>query len=348
MNDNQPNPHQLLIVLMALDAKGMPRISMDEVLTCGKEGKPARAYVTCRSLHFDATSLTRFVPEAALHPERYDLDDVLRHLKQLELQDDVLTAYLLYLLDYGRKDSPMLEHLDFVVDYIEDQEEEVTLTQRISAAHWLIRKAARIYPLDTRDYKQELRERAEWMAHLTNVQLIEREKLINKERFTAVFEVDDPAGHPRPWLPSIYRVMNKALKIKQKYNTDKVDFKLSGFVDNPYTEMHSCVYLLQVPEWCLAGDCDLPLLWALLVKWKVTKNHKDTLLLVHAADWGRRTNECMAILQRLGKGFTPDNAYIYVVRQLEAKAIENGKLLAGGKANNQIVKEVLKGQERRR
>lgn len=334
MKQNQPNLDSLPVILQACDANGLPRISFYELMVHAEAGKPPRGYVKCQSLYSGRKSLTRFVPEAALNVARYELDYVLQQLMCLEVTDDVLLAYLLYLLDYGRVGSKMMEHLRFAVGFI-DKEQVVSTEQLESTVGWLIRRAQEVYPLETRDYEQEVKERAEWEKETAGLQLIDREKRLNSGKFTAVMEVQDVAGHPRPSLCSIYQRM-------------KSEEPIPGFVANPYKEMHVCPFLLTIPEWCLAGDCDLPWLWKKLKKWKITYNIKDTLLLVHAADWGRKDNACMKLFEDLGKRFTPDKAYLYVVRQLEKQAIQKGTLRAGGKRNNQIVKETLKGQEAKR
>lgn len=326
MKQPDTNPQDLSVLLQVTDAHGLPRISFKEVITMIKQGKAPRGYVFCMSLLFGQDSYTRFVPEAALNPERYKLEYVLNQLHKLKITDEVLLAYLLYLLDYGRVDGPMMKHLEFAEECIE-KEDEVTQAQLDSTVNWLMRWAKATYPLETRNYEQELEERKVWADELASMQVVDREAKLNPYGFPVILTIFDPAGQPRPILTSIVQRMRAAEHIP-------------GFIDNPYKEMHTCRYLCTIPEFSLGGGCDLQTLWRLLKKLKISNDPYNTIFMAHATDWGRVDNECMMALQNLGKGFTPDNPFMYVARQLEKKAIANGTLVAGGRANSQIIKEM--------
>lgn len=313
-------------LLQVTDTHGLPRISFKEVITMIKQGKAPKGYVFCMSLLFGSKSYTRFVPEAALNPERYDLEYVLQQLQNLNISDEELLAYLLYLMDYGRVDGPMMPHLRFAQECIE-KEDDATQEQLDSTVNWLMRWARATYPRETRDYEQEQAERKQWLDELASMQVVDREARLNPYGFPVILDIHDPAGFSRPLLTGIVQHI-------------RAEEQIAGFVDNPYKEMHACRYLRKIPEFALGGNCDLQALWRLLKKFKIAHDPYNTIFMAHATDWGRVGNECMVALHNLGRGFTPDNPFMYVARHLEKAAIANDTLLAGGRANSQIIKEM--------
>lgn len=320
--ENKFNPHALFAVLLVCDAAGGHRLCINEVLTCLKAGKAPRGYVHHPPSYFPSDSLTRFVPEGALCEELYDLQHTLMTLSFLDIKDEVSLAYLLFLLDYGYKKNPLMSQLNRIIDHME-KEGATEKYHKELAVNWLFEMAKQYYTEDTRDVEQEAIERQQWAEELASLQVLEREEILNPYGMPAIFDIKDKAGYSRPTVTSVL----------SRFRSEE---HISGFVDNPYKEMHVCRYLRKVPEYALTGAYNLPLFWKLLKENKLDSDPYNVMFLLQASDWGRMDTACMKELLALKEKFYLDKPFLYIARQLE----KHEQLLAGGRHNRQIIREM--------
>ena len=154
------NPHGLPAVLQVCDAQGGLRLCINEFFDCVKAAKTPKGYVVYPPSLFPTDSYTRFVPEGSLNTKLYDLNGVLAKLHFLEIDDDILATLLLFLLDYGRRDSMMMAELNRIFNELDkpghDDREHKDLT-----IGWLINIAKQVYPVDTRDVARDEAEGAQ-------------------------------------------------------------------------------------------------------------------------------------------------------------------------------------------
>ncbi len=327
--ENKFNPHALFAVLLVCDDAGGHRQCINEVLNCIKAGQAPRGYVHHSPSYFPSDSLTRFVPEGALCEDLYDLQHTLTMLAFLDLKDDVLLAYLLFLVDYGRKGNPLMFQFDRIIAHME-KEGATEKCHKELTVRWLCDMAKQYYPEDTRDVEQEAAERVQWKEQLASMEVVEREEILNPYGMPVILDIKDKAGYSRPTVTSILKRM-------------RTDEHIPGFVKNPYEAMHVCRYLRQVPDYALTGGYNLPLFWQLLKENKLDLDPYNVLFLTQASDWGNMASACMKELLELKKKFYLDRPFLYIARQLE----KHEAFLAGGQKNRHLVREMKRRRGQR-
>lgn len=328
------NRYDLPAVLEVTDAYGGLRTPCNDIMMCLEADHAPKGYVFRLPVLFPADSVLRFVHEAALRSTHYDLIGLERKLQFFRVTDPKLLVFLSYTADYGREDNPCYIWMGEVLKNMKERVPNPTEEHFARARQSLIDKALRTYKKHYTDLpevrKAQRQKQADEEKELT---VAEREHKYNPRDFYVVLDVKDPAGFSRLTVTTVFDYMI-------------VDKHVPGFVPNPYTEMHQCKFLCEVPEYCLTPGYDLNKLWALLKEHKFHNRAQDTLLIAHACDWGREDSPCMLALVNLK----------YALKNMEKKKKKIWNpfsflcgcfaryctVIAGGRANREALKKLKK------
>ncbi len=329
MNLTCQNPRKLPAVLEVCDPNGVPRLAINDILTCAEKGKAPRGFVYRAPRKYPEDSYIRFVPECVYRHTHYDIDGLEIKLAFLHITDQNLLVYFLHATEYARRENVFYKEISRVFNLLKELE-EITPAHIQETTNGLIKRAKSFYKVHLSETPEErIAQRRQLADEISSMTVIEREDKLNPLRFPAIFSIKDPAGFTRPSLTGIVQ--------KQQAGEP-----IAGFVTNPYDEMHVCPFLRVIPEYALTYRYNLPRLWALIKKYNIHVDNLNSAFLVHASDWGAVDNPCMKELEDLK--FKPKivRPFMYLARQLE----KHFQLQAGGKRNQHIIRETRKGRAR--